>query len=237
MLVLLTVSASGQKFLKKPWTEWSKEDALSILNDSPWAKTYSSNESGPESEPAVRGRRDTANRGTAARMPVVIRLHSSPYVRRAVVRMQQLGVKYDKMSAEEKAKFDDSRKVYLECAICTDYYVVTLTKFSAGETVDEGLFQSLDLDDMKKAVTLRTESDQVRELTQFTPPKGAGDAAIFFFKRTDDSGKLLVTPDTKELSFVFSSDFIQADKRYTGLYPRRFEFPVSKMIVDGAVAF
>ena len=51
------------------------------------------------------------------------------------------------------------------------------------------------------------------------------------------AGTPLVAADTKELQFVFSKDFVQRDKRYSALYPKRFEFPVSKMIVSDAVAF
>ena len=143
------------------------------------------------------------------------------------------------MGPEDKAKFDASRKGFLECAICKDYYVVTITKYtdSSGETVNEGIFQSMTLDDVRGHITLANDTGEVRELAQFTPPKGGGDSAIFFFKRTDDAGKALLTPETKELRFVFSNEFVQKDKRYSALYPRRFEFPVSKMIVSEAVSF
>ncbi len=250
LLGILSSSAFGQKFLSKPWTERSKDEALSLLSNSAWAKTYSSIESGAraEAQSMARGSRDTVNRGGGnpgsvsrdlGNLPVVIRLHSSPYVRQAMVRLQQLGAKYDKMNPEEKAKFDASRKGYLDCAICKDYYVVTITKFtdSSGETVNEGIFQSMSLEDVKGHITLANDAGEERELVQFTAPKTGGDPAIFFFKRTDDAGKALLTPETKELRFVFSNEFVQKDKRYSALYPRRFEFPVSKMIVSEAISF
>ena len=128
-LGILSSSAYGQKFLGKPWTEWSKDEALLVLSNSAWAKTYSSIEGGAraEAQSMSRAGRDTVNRGGGnpgsvsrdlGNLPIVIRLHSSPYVRQAMVRSQQIAVKYDKMSAEDKAKFDASRKGYLDCAIC-----------------------------------------------------------------------------------------------------------------------
>ena len=250
LLGILSSSVCGQKFLNKPWTEWSRDEALSILSNSAWAKTYSSIEGGAraDAQALARAGRDTVNRGGGnpgsvrsdlGNLPIVIRLHSSPYIREAMVRMQQLGAKYDKMSPEGKAMFDASRKGYLECAICKDHYVVTITKYTdaSGESVNEGFFQSMSLEDLKGHITLANDAGEERELIQFTPPKTGGDNAIFFFKRTDEAGKALITPETKELRFVFSSEFIQKDKRYSALYPRRFEFPVSKMIVSEAVYF
>ena len=249
-MALLSSGVYAQKFVNKQWTEWSKEEALTLLSNSGWAKTYSSIEGGARAESGAiaRSQRDSVNRGggnpgSAARdlgnLPVTIRLHSSPYVRQAMVRLQQISVKYDKMSAEEKAKFDASRKGYLECPICKNYYVVTITKFtdSSGETVNEGIFQSMTIEDMKGGITLANDKGESRELVQFTPPKSGTDPAIFFFKRNDDAGNPLVGLDTKELRFVFSNEFVQRDKRYSYLYPRRFEFPVIKMTVSETVSF
>jgi len=249
-VVLLSSEGFGQKFVNKQWTEWSKDEALSLLSESGWAKTYSSIEGGARAEAGAmaRAQKDSVNRGggnpgSAARdlgnLPITIRLHSSPLVRQAMVRLQQISVKYDKMSAEDKAKFDALKKGYLECAICKDYYVVTITKFtdSSGETVNEGIFQALTMEDMKGGITLANEKGETRELVQFTAPKTGGDPAIFFFKRTDDNGTPLVRLDTKELRFVFSNEFVQRDKRYSYLYPRRFEFPVTKMTVAEIVSF
>lgn len=250
LVAFLSSGIFGQKFLSKPWTEWSKDESLSLLSESAWAKTYTSIEGAARAQAGsiARTQRDTASRGGGnpgsssrdmGNFPIVIRLHSSPYVRQAMVRLQQLNVKYDKMSAEEKAKFDASRKGYLDCAICRDYYVVTITKFTdaSGESTNEAIFQAMTLEDMKGGISLVNDKGAVRELVQFTAPKMGGDPAIFFFKRTDEAGTPLVAADTKELQFVFSNDFVQRDKRYSALYPKRFEFPVSKMIVSDAVAF
>ena len=50
------------------------------------------------------------------------------------------------MSDADKAAFDKGREKFLECGICKDYYVVTLTKFkdSTGTAVDEGIFSGYD---------------------------------------------------------------------------------------------
>jgi hypothetical protein len=72
---------------------------------------------------------------------------------------------------------------------------------------------------------------------QFTPPKAAGDSALFFFKRVDDAGKHLVTKDTKEIRFVFENEFLGPKNRFASFLPRFFDFKVSKMVVGDRVLF
>ncbi len=250
LFLFLAANVPAQKFLSKPYTEWKKSDALKIVNDSAWSKTYQSTEAaaGADMQAVQRAQGQTANRGggnpgsverNGGRLPLVARLHSSPYVRQALIRLRQLDADYDKMNAEDKAKFDASTKGFLDCDICNDYYVVTFTKYTdaSGESVNEGIFESLKLDDLKGNVYLVNDKDEKREIYQFTPAKGGGDSSIFFFKRLDDQGKPLLTPDTKNFELRFSGEFMDWDKRYKGLYPKKFEFSVSKMIVDGKVMF
>lgn len=245
-IAALSSTAAAQKYLEKPYSEWSKSEATKIVNESAWAKTHQNVAvtAGSDGRQMVREQgRGGGNPGSVSRTlgvaPVVIRLHSAPVIRQAMVRLQQMGVNYDKMGTEEKAAFDANRKGFLDCAICNEYYVVTLTKFvdSSGETVDDGIFQSMSLDDMKGNVRLENDKGERRELVQFTPPKVAGDSAVFFFKRADENGNMLITPDSKELRFVFENAFLTSGNRYGGLVPRAFEFKVSKLLIDGKVAF
>lgn len=250
LFLLLAANVPAQKFLSKPFTEWKKDDALKIVNDSAWSKTFQSTEAAAtaDMQAVQRGQRQTANRGggdpgsvnrSGGRAPLIARLHSAPYIRQALIRIRQLNANYDKMSADDKTKFDAATKGFLDCDICNDYYVVTMTQYtdSSGETINEGIFESLKLEDLKGSVTLVNDKDEKRELYEFTPAKGGGDSSIFFFKRLDDQGKPLLTPDSKSLEFRFSGEFMDRDKRYKGLYPKKFEFSVSKMVVDGKVIF
>jgi len=241
--------ALAQKY-DKPLNKWGKDEALQIVNESAWAKTYqsSSGKAGSDAGTVAREQRQSVYSGgsdprSVARdfgpPPVTMRLHSSEILRKATVRLQQIDVGYDKMSEEDQAKFDAGRKVFLDCAICKDYYVITLTKaaFTKGGSVDEGVFQSMTLADLKGNVHLENDSGETRELVQFTAPKSAGDSAVFFFKRTDESGKHLVTPETKEIKFVFENTFLDSRNRFAILLPRFFDFKVSKMMVGDKLMF
>lgn len=250
IIVLSLFGAVSAQNLTKPYTEWSQGEAQKLASQSGWAKSYTSPESraGAEALNVSREQAQTANRGggnpgSVARFggnpPVVIRLHSAPVIRQAIVRMQQIAAKYDKMSDADKAAFDAGRKGYLDCAICKDYYVITLTKYTdaSGQTVDDGMFQSLTLADLKGQVTLVNDKGESRPIYQFTPSKGGSDAAILFFARRDSEGKLLIGPDTKEIEVVFSNDFRTRERRYGYLVPSKFEFSTSKMKVGDEIQF
>lgn len=243
-------AAYAQKALEKPYSKWSKDEAIRILSDSSWAKTYQSTvgSAGAAARQVNREQGQNASSGgsnprSVARdfgpPPVVLRLHSGLPIRQALARMQQINAGYDKMDEEQRAQFDESAKSFLACAICQNYYVVTLTQSpnSSGPSVEEGIFQRMALKDMKDNVWLETENGEKRELVQFTPPKGRGDSAVFFFARKDDKGTPLLTAQNKELRFVFKNDFLNTANPYAGLVPRNFEFKVSKLIVGENLEF
>ena len=250
-LCVAAITVAGQKdYLERPLSKWGQEESLKIVTDSAWAKPYqsTSGRAGAEAGSVAREQRQSVYSGGSdprsvsrdfGPPPVTLRLHSSEVLRKATVRLQQLDIGYDKMSDEDKAKFDASRKNFLDCAICKDYYVVTLTKaaFTKGGSVDEGIFQGMTLTDLKGNVRLVNEAGEIRELVQFTPPKAAGDSALFFFKRVDDAGKHLVTKDTKEIRFVFENEFLGPKNRFASFLPRFFDFKVSKMVVGDRVLF
>ena len=243
-------SAVAQKGYDRPFTNWSADESLKIVNDSPWAKSYQSTVGAARSDARGVAREQSQNvysggsnpRSVARDFgppPVTLRLHSSEILRKATVRLQQIDAGYDKMSDDEQAKFDASRAVFLECKICKDYYVITLTKsaFTKGGDVDEGVFQSMTLAELKGNVRLTNDLGEERSLMQFTAPRSAGDSAIFFFKRIDEKGKPLVTPDTKEIKFVFENTFLDARNRFAYMLPRFFDFKVSRMIVEDKLMF
>jgi len=248
-LCLFISTVSAQKTWEKPLNKWSKEDAMKILTDSPWAKTYQSTEGSSSASAQQAGREQSdvrmggAERGSSSRsagpMPVVIRLHSALPIRQAIVRLQQIEMGYDKMNETDRAKFDANRKGFLDCAICKNYYVVTITKFkdSSGQSVAEGVFQRMALKDMKGNITLVNDAGVSRDIFEFTPPKGDGDSAVFFFQRVDDKGEVLLTPQSKDLKFVFKNDFLSSSNPYSIFVPRNFEFKISKMMIGENLIF
>ena len=247
-LLVASPAAFGQKFLQKSYKEWSKEDATKVLTAFPWSDQYQSErgldaaaiqqQRREQSDTRLSGR-DRGNLGvTGAPIPITIQLFSALPVRQALVRLQQINLGYDKMNDEEKAKFDASRTAFLDCKICKDYYVVTLTKYKdTSTTVSNGIFQTLKLSDLKGKIWLENDRGERREMTEFTPPKNETDSAIFFFKRTDDSGTPFFSPSDKLIKLMFSNELRDNKNEYSYLIPRVFEFKVPKMVVDGKLEF
>lgn len=250
LLCSLTMTAAAQKTLEKPFQKWGKEEALKIYNASAWVQTYQSPESSAlaAQREINREQSQTANSGgnnprsTARNFglpPVVIRLYSALPVRQAVVRIRQIEANYDKMDEKQRADFDKATQGLLDCVICKKFYVVTLTKFidTSGQYVDEGVFQRMELEQLKNNIWLVNEKGERRDLVQFNAPKKAADMAVFYFAREDDKGVPFLTPESKKLEFVFNNDFLDSRNPYTPLLPRRFEFNVSKLIVGGNLVF
>jgi hypothetical protein len=249
VILVLTFQVFAQK-KEKTFHEWSKDEATKVLTDSPWAKTYQSSQgliaaersqvSREQADQVINGRASqAAPSGRFIPAPVVIRLNSALRIRQALVRLQQIAAGYDKMSEKDRAKFDESAKDFLACSACEKLYVVTITRFrNSGQGIDnEGIFQTIRFEDVKGKVYLSNENGEKRELVQFIAPKQSGESAVFLFRRFDSDGKPLIIPEGKELNFVFTADFLSSQNPYSPYVPRKFDFKVSKLIIDGKVEF
>lgn len=246
---LICAPAFAQKVLEKPIEEWSQKDATEILNNSAWAQGYQSLQGSANASAieALRAQSDNsivgAERGRTTRVgappPVIARLHSGLPIRLALMRLNQIGANYDKMNNEEKIKFNESARKLLDCAICQNYYVVTLTKAAnaSGQSVEEAVFQGMTFDQMKGNVWLKNEKGVTRELAQFIAPEKRGDSAVFFFLRKDEKGAVLLSKENTALHVVFSGAFLTSTNRFAYLLPRQFDFSVSKITFGDIVVF
>ncbi len=251
VICVLVIGSTGfaQKVLEKDIDKWSKKDAIEILNDSPWTRMHVSNQgaaaaSASEAQRAqadnrlIGGERGSSSR-TGAPPPVLMRLHSGLPIRLALTRLNQIGADYDKMNDEGKAKFNVEAKKMLDCAICQNYYVVTLMQIPnpSGQAVEEAIFQGMTNEQLKGNVWLKNEKGETRELAQFLAPQKRGDSATFFFPRKNEKGDVLLTKDNSDLAFVFNANFLTANNRFAYLLPRQFDFKVSKITRGDIVVF
>jgi hypothetical protein len=247
----LTLSTFAQKTWEKPIEKWNKEEALNILKESPWSQSFQAAEGSIAAEMQQTSRDQVGQRVTGrpeitrsdrqfGSQPIVVRLQSGLPIRQALVRLQQIDQGYDKMNTEQRARYDAEAKKFLDCKICQDYYVITITKFkrSSNEGVDDGMFQVSKFEDLKGNIQLVNDKGEQRELVYFLAPKMAGESATLYFKRKDDKGNLLLTPENKTVKLVFNKYFLEdRSNPYGPLLPRNFEFKVSKMMIDDQLAF
>jgi len=228
----LALNAPAQK-VDKPFNTWSKDDALKILSDSPWAKKIDRTQ--PDSSLSA-----APNRGaTSANAPceqsardslssIVIQLHSARPIREAIARMQQIATGYDKKTDADKAAFDTSQKALLDCPICSDYYVITIAYQSR-----QLLFGGMTTENFKPLVKLVNDKGEEREVARFDAPQTPRDVAVFYFKRTDDKGAPFVTEDSKEVRLVFTKEFVTSKNPFAEIIPANTTFKIQKMVVAG----
>ena len=243
---LLAGTINAQKALDKPFQKWSQDDALKILNISQWTKSYQSAEGmAALDKAAIQKEQDNtkitpgpkasdggAQAATLTVAPILVRLHSGLVVRQAYVRLQQIAAGYDKMDEAKRAAFDSSTKDLLACPLCKNYYIVTMSKSidSSGTSVEEGLFQTMNLQQMKGNIWIVNENGVKAELAQFIPPKGGKDLAVFFFPRRTAEGAELISPQSKSFRVAFNNEFFTSSNPYAKFLPKSFEFEVGKLI-------
>jgi hypothetical protein len=208
-LVLLAVPAHSQKvWEKKPYTEWSRGEALGILTDSPWAqlrfeKVYTSETT------------------------TTIMLHSALPIRQALVRDKQIFLNYHKFSAADKSRFDSEVREFLECPDCKKYYMVSISAEALSP------LRQLSTQQVKPYVYLANEKGERRALVRFVGPDADTHKVTFVFERFDDQGKPLITITNKKLYFRIEDKLLESKT----VPISGFTFEVSKLIQDGVVVF
>ena len=208
--------AQKEEWQGKPYQQWAMKDVEKVLSDSPWSRQYVRSAASISSSSA----------GVMATKGYVIRLRSALPVRQGLLRLRQLREKYDSMSDGKKAEFDEKNKTLIECPPCDDNYVVAMLPASDTDKLPEQLYKG-SLERVKSYVRLVNDRGQQRELVHFAPSK-SGSEVTFFFPKTDDKGVPLVTPDTKRLVLIVEPGALGGDATIN-----RFEFDVSRMILDG----
>lgn len=239
--------AAGQfEMPKKPFEQWSKDEANRLLSSSPWAQTKESRRPAPRTNQAVAGQNISgvstttterqANLGGAnihLDLKYTLRLRSAMPLRQAMLRLKQLDAKYDRMGEKARAEFDAKNKGVLECPACAQNYVITMSAKSENYPGTDPVYEvlkSATLPAIKPYVYITNSRGMRRELVHFTAPKAAGEEAFFFFPRfDDDTGQPFIMPTDKTLHFHMG------DGSAGSLV--NFEFDVSQLMLDGQVAF
>lgn len=226
LLLVSSPTAAQDIWAQKPFQQWTKDDIIKIAGDSPWAHVK-------EVSPPIGERIPTAY------LPAVtVRLRSALPIRQALVRLKQLEAKYDKLGEKERAEFDLKTRGLLECPACADNYVISLGPPISKRQLKNGIssLKNAVLSQLEKRVYLINDRGERRELIHFVAPKHDEDEAMFFFPRLDANGKPLLSPDSQRLVFVFEAKDLRSGYGLDPI-PERFEFNVTKMILNGRVEF
>lgn len=198
--VLATVSVLlAADFWDKPFREWKRDQAVKLLQDSPWAKQVVLSDQ--------RGGRDTRNVGGEMDVHHVytIRFFTALPVRQSYVRLVQIGNNYDELSADDQKAFDQAFSRAL--AMDTSNEIIVSLEFSSNErqtSMDvERQLRQITADQLRQSVFLITDEHGRIDLISYFPPSPDGTGAKFVFPRVID-GQPAVTAEDREVRFELS---------------------------------
>jgi hypothetical protein len=218
---------------EKPFTQWSEQEAMNLISNSPWARPLSvlgsilgarktvtnrsselpnvaTREKGRSSEVAMSTGTEmgeNAGFGPNDPVPVYVRWHSSVRMRQALDRLGRFRV-----------KAPDSAAIRISEQPMEDYQIAVIAPIM-------GAFNDLSLEDFKPKTFLTSKKDKSKKvpLKSYTAPKNRGDGvALFSFSRLLDEKPVFGLED-QEVEF-------SAQGRTMAL---KASFKLARMMADG----
>jgi hypothetical protein len=230
---VMALATSAQK-TGKPWQEWSKKEAESILNDSPWGQTQIETDTSemffrPQLDPGFNPSATNANRdrqgatNQATRVKYRIRFLSAKPIRQAVARLIKL----------EQANYNSTVEAYMNDFVDRqfDQWIAVAVTFEADDQRFSGealqAFASSTAGSLKNSTYLERKDGKRLFLDLYQAPQADGLGAKFIFKRLVE-GKPFLNNDSGEVRFVSElSNTLKLDMR----------FKVGKMMYDGKLEY
>ncbi len=209
----------GKDWKKKPPAEWTAEEALEVLQNSPWAKKKMvlankpalrqgsrSADASSGSGPRLPGgnRRNTRNRRIRKEFPnstFLVRLESARPVAAAFARLQELEL-------EVSARYQSPPPRLPE-----DRYVITV-KAVVPRRSGKTALQKIPEERLKTVALLKTRHGQVNPAEVERSGEGATAAVHFFFPRTKE-GAPLINPQNPQMEFRIKSSHISLKAKFT----------------------
>ena len=224
-MVLAFMAGSAASWItQEPFSSWSVNKAVQVLNTSPWAKqeTFTRVISGVGS--GISGEKEIFN-------TYYVRFLSARPIREAYARIQQIQYGYDRMSPEEKRSFEIAQMPNLD--MDTSRWVVLSVSFRSNDPNEESsvrrFFQSETIKTLKTKAYLSTASCPQVELSAYFPQHEESVGAKFVFPRRVN-GVPVLTKDCENITLELL-DVPGTDARL------RATFAVKSMIVGNQLIF
>ena len=231
----ITFTTNAQKNLK-PWQEWSRKDAETILNDSSWGKTQIETDTSemmfrPQAAPNVRTgesnadpRRDERGGATnqATDIKYRIRFLSAKPIRQAFARMIAL----DQQTEDPKVKkyMDDFVERKFDRWIAVSVGFESRDQRFSGKAIQA--FASATTGSLKNNTYLERKDGKRLYLQIYQAPSADGLGAKFIFERIVDERPFLNT-ESGEVRFVSEIANVNLNVR----------FKVAEMMYDGKLEY
>jgi hypothetical protein len=239
LIVAGSLAAAVAQKPNKKWTDWSKQEAQKMLDNSPWAKQQVDTDTsqqmyspttaagtgvtaaqrGVNTERAVNG---ATNQATNVNFQV--RFFSARPIRQAFARILELNAN-GKMTPDQTARLHNFAEIKSE-----DSIIITVTFSGTDQRYTNDAMQALNsavTSTLKNDTYLqRTDSKQLF-LEDYVPPGKDGFGARFIFTRKPD-GQPFIDANTKEIRFYTKlSGSMKVDRR----------FKVADMMYEGELEY
>ncbi len=228
-------AAFGADFWEnKQYDKWSQKECNKLLTNSPWAQDYTLINQGLQQSTQA------SDDGQQFQIKYQMQLRSALPIRQALVRQMQIAQKYDSLAAEQKQKFDQSAKAFLDSdfsEVVVVYVTYSVNSQTKGRELDS-YWQTQTTDLLRNSVFLRNSRGDKLAIKQFNPPQGQERSFQFIFPREAD-GKELIGLDDKTLILEFTYPVITVPGGFGSLGDGRgyMEFKPKKMIFQGNFAY
>jgi hypothetical protein len=115
LLLTALITQAEEFWVKKDWKQWSKDECVKILQDSPWSRKWAKSQLGSPQMPGVSGANaEGASGEKTPEMHYSVELQSALPIRQAVIRRAQIDQKYDKMTDAQRQDFDAKASAMLD---------------------------------------------------------------------------------------------------------------------------
>jgi len=222
-----TLAAGGDFWAKKPYQNWTADEARRIQEESPWATTLTLGgiQSSVTSGDAPNNRGYRGEMETDPSISYTIQFRTALPMREAQVRVSQLNAHYDSMKPEQKAAFDASANKFL-AATFPDRVLVAVTFHTNVENYQSLLrnyWASQSLAKLSMTVFLNIKAEKLN-LTGYS---FKDDTFQFTFPRPKQ-----VQPDEK-----IGVEFVHPRINAIGEQRVLQDFSIKKMLINGEPAF
>ena len=219
LLLALPAFAADAGILGKPYTTWTLEEAVEVLNQSPWARqeTFTRVIGGIGS--GILGEKEIYS-------TFFVRFLSARPVRQAYARVKQIKAGYDQMDRAAKRKFDAVLNPGLKMDV-SNWIVVAVSFRSNDPSLELQITQFLQgqtTETMKARAFISTPRFHQVKLSAYFAPQDDVVGAKFVFPRRIQ-GVPVVIPEDQVVSFELDVPSFEQDLRAN--------FFVTRMVVKG----
>ncbi len=216
----LAISAS-EFWEKKDYSQWTERECKKMLEDSPWAKTYTIESLGA--------------------YEYSIQLRSALPIRKAIVRQMQIASKYKDLPKEQRQQFDKRAEEYLSTTY-PDMIVMYLKGGPNPEKLHRAAATSVQLlrywqtqttEMLKNTVYLIRASGDKVPILQYNVSQGDECAFQFLFPR-QYQGQPVLGPEDKSLTLEF---YYPTSPSYNSTERAFVEFKTAKMLINGKLEY